>query len=98
MPDMPMAARVLVRDLGTARPASQLHGTVAETGHIRAGTPEGSCHDRHVPHAIPEDPRASGPPDGGQPGVSRRCKAARTGSQISSAASGESAVWTSSIW
>jgi hypothetical protein len=46
------AARVLVRDLRTARPTSQFHRAIAENGHVRAGTPEGSCHDRHVSHAI----------------------------------------------
>src|SRR5271169_6536448 len=50
------AARILIRNLGTARPASQLHGAVAENGHIRASAPEGPCHDRHVSNAIPEDP------------------------------------------
>ena len=47
-----------IRDLRTARPASQLHGAVAENSHVRAGTPEGSCHDRHIRNAIPDDPWA----------------------------------------
>ena len=46
------AARVLVRDLRTARSAPQLHGAIAKSGHVRAGTPEGSCHDRHISNAI----------------------------------------------
>jgi len=56
----PAPARVLIRELRAARPASQLHGAIAENGHIRAGTPEDSGHDRHASNAIPEDPWPAG--------------------------------------
>ena len=49
--------------LRTARLASRLRGAVAGNVHLRAGTPEGSCRDRHISNAIPDHPQAdSGAP------------------------------------
>jgi hypothetical protein len=44
--------------LRAARPASQLHGAVAENVHLRAGAREGSYRDRHISNAIPDEPQA----------------------------------------